>query len=98
MRKQQNFEKILECRYDEHSEYQPILLCNKDHECHGKNHFFKGSDGEVVRVFDSHFNVSGFNSGFVIVIFLKDFIISTALAPSGPLSGESTFHYHQFKK
>jgi hypothetical protein len=36
--------------------------------------------------------------GLVIGIFLKkDFIISTALAPSGPLSGESTFHYHQFK-
>jgi hypothetical protein len=31
--------------------------------------------------------------GLVIGIFLKDFIISPALAPSGG----STFHYHQFK-
>jgi hypothetical protein len=29
----------------------------------------------------------------VIGIFLKYFIISASLAPSGPLSGESTFHY-----
>ncbi len=32
-----------------------------------------------------------------IGIFLQDFIISATLAPSGPLSGESTFHYHQLK-
>jgi hypothetical protein len=36
------------------------------------------------------------NPGLVIGIFLQDFIISATLAPSGPLSGESTFH-HQLK-
>jgi hypothetical protein len=39
----------------------------------------------------------GSNPGLVIGIFLRYFIISVSLAPSGPLSGESTFHYHQFK-
>jgi hypothetical protein len=39
----------------------------------------------------------GSNLGLVIGIFLQDFIISETLAPSGPLSGESTFHYHQLK-
>jgi hypothetical protein len=37
------------------------------------------------------------NPGLVIGIFLQDFINSESLAPSGPLSDESTFHYHQFK-
>jgi hypothetical protein len=39
----------------------------------------------------------GSNPGLVIGIFLQDFIISETLAPSGLLSGESTFHYHQLK-
>jgi hypothetical protein len=39
--------------------------------------------------------IRGSNPGLVIGIFLQDFIISATLAPSGPLSGESTFHYHQ---
>jgi hypothetical protein len=53
------------------------------------------SDGEVISM------IRGSIPGLVIGIFLKDFNISTDLAPSsplGPLSGESTFHYHQFKK
>jgi hypothetical protein len=37
----------------------------------------------------------GSNPGLVMRIFLQYFIISATLAPSGPLSGESTFHYHQ---
>jgi hypothetical protein len=37
----------------------------------------------------------GSNPGLVIGNFLQYFIISATLAPSGPLSGESTFHYHQ---
>jgi hypothetical protein len=37
----------------------------------------------------------GSNPGLVIGIFLQYFIISGTLAPSGPLSGEGTFHYHQ---
>jgi hypothetical protein len=41
--------------------------------------------------------IRGSNSGLVIRIFLQDFIISATLASSGPLSGESTFHYHQLK-
>jgi hypothetical protein len=41
------------------------------------------------------FNARGSNPGLVIGIFLQYFIISATLAPSGPLSGESTFHYHQ---
>jgi hypothetical protein len=39
----------------------------------------------------------GSNPGLVIGIFLQDFIISTTLAPLGPLSGESTFHYLSLK-
>ncbi len=39
--------------------------------------------------------VRGSNPGLVIGIFLQYFIISASLAPSGPLSGENTFHYHQ---
>jgi hypothetical protein len=55
----------------------------------------RGSDGEVDRASAFHFNDPGSNPGLDIGIFLQDFIISATLAPSGPLSGESTFHYHQ---
>jgi hypothetical protein len=41
--------------------------------------------------------IRGSNPVLVIGIFLQDFIISATLAPSGLLSGESTFHYHQLK-
>ncbi len=41
--------------------------------------------------------IRGSNPGLDIGIFLQDFIISATLAPSGPLSGESTFHYHKLK-
>jgi hypothetical protein len=37
----------------------------------------------------------GSNIGLVMGIFYQYFVISAALAPSGPLSGKSTFHYHQ---
>jgi hypothetical protein len=39
----------------------------------------------------------GLNPDLAKGIFLQDFIISTTLAPSGPLSGENTFDYHQLK-
>jgi hypothetical protein len=35
--------------------------------------------------------------GLVMGIFLQHFIISATLAPSGPSTGESTFHYDQLK-
>jgi hypothetical protein len=57
----------------------------------------RGSDGEVDRASDFHFNVLGSNPGLVIGNFLQDFIISTTLAPSGPLSCEGTFHYLSLK-
>jgi hypothetical protein len=41
--------------------------------------------------------IRGSNPGLVIGIFLQDFIIFATLATSGPLSGESTFHYQQLK-
>ncbi len=48
---------------DAHSEYQPILLCNKDHECRGKT-FFRGSDRAVDSASDFHFYGSGFKPRF----------------------------------
>ncbi len=36
---------------------------------------YRGSDGEVVRVFDSHFNDPGSIPGLVIGLFLNDFTI-----------------------
>jgi hypothetical protein len=55
-------------------EKKPLTICISINELWLKL-FIWGSDGEVVRVFDSHFNVPGSFPGLVIGLFLNDFTI-----------------------
>jgi hypothetical protein len=54
---------------------QFIRLYYGNLEYYRKSGSHRSSDGEVVRVFDSHFNVPGSIPGLVIGIFLNDFTI-----------------------